>query len=556
MNFVLEKFIEYFKKKPLLTSFNMLLSLSFPLDDVLVPYLTGRIVTFVQQKNPIYKRYLVYLIIVYLFMQTFYTLSYWHDAKLFPDMQNYIRHSMLKDYLEHFEKDFQEVNTGSVLSRFVKIPMTTTQLFENFKNDAFPYTFSFLATAYIISRYDKLLALCLIVTAACVLTLVVFSPKVCLKSTTEQDQSLAKIDEETEDILRNRAVIYTTDQIPTEMERMTTYETRYAHAFGLTMDCIIKARFVTIILLAIVLVVLYQRTVRGIYSKNLDAGAFVTIISIVSQWFVILSWLSSNIREVVTKWGIIRAYEELKISENNQAKVGKVSHNIFPTYIASQNGIEVKSLTYRVPNRQVPILNDLTLTIATGDKVAVVGDIGSGKSTLLQIICGLIKPTTGEVYIDGRAISTMSKRELKKKIVYVPQNPILFNRSAYENMTYGLKGVDKETVMILLEKLGLDHVFDNLHDGIDSNVGKNGSKLSGGQRQILQCIRAVLTNPDYIILDEITASIDTDTKQKLFNLFSVMFKNKTILMVTHDPELLAYANRSVRMATLTKGEYL
>lgn len=542
MNFVSQKFIEFYKQRPVLTTVNLGVSLLFPIDDVLLPYLTGKVVTLLETRDKRWMRYLMYMIIIYLFMQSIYTITYWHDAKLLPELQNYIRHNMVGDYLEQFQNDYKEANLGEIMSRFVKIPVVSTNLYETVKNYIIPYIFSFIITGIIIAQYDGLLALVLIIIVIAVLALLITSPALCMQATAKQDAALSKVDEEIEDLLRNRQLVYTTDSIKDEMVRIKSYEKRYSQAFSYTMDCVVKTRFVSVCILAVMLVTFYYRSVHGIGSGKLSAGSFVTILTILAQWFVILAWISANIRDVVVDWGVVRAYEEIKKQGQSMFVKSQIPH-FSPDSIPS-TGILISNVTFRVPVRKEPILDDITIHIPKGEQIVIIGEIGTGKSTLLQLLCKLLSPSSGKIYINGRDLSQVSKRELKKLIVYVPQNPILLNRSIYDNICYGLKGVEKSDVYAILEKLDLSTTFP---EGLDLSAGKNGSNLSGGQRQIVQCIRAMLTNPEYIVLDEITASIDKATKAKLLKLLQIMFSNKTVIMVTHDSDLMQLATASIVM---------
>jgi len=542
MNFVTEKIKEFYADKPWLTISNIGLSLFFPIDDVLLPWLTGRVVSSLEKRDGSWTKYLVAIIIIYLCMQSIYSSTYWHDAKLLPLMQNHIRHEMVHNYLEQFQDSYKEASTGEVMSRFVKIPIVTTNIYEAFKNYIIPYVISFSVTGFIIARYDTWLALTMIVMVICVLTLVISSPNLCMNATMQQDSTLAQVDEEIEDLIRNRELVYTTDSIKDEMDRMKPYETKYANAFSFTMDCVVKTRFISIVLLAIMLVMFYYRTSRGIASGKLETGALITMISILAQWFVILGWIAGNIREVVVDWGIIRSYEEMmkkgKDQFSKQTGSGVTNSFIPPT------GLFLDHVVYRVPLRDTPIIDNFTAYIPKGEKVLIKGEIGTGKSTTLQLICNLLKPSGGAVYLDGVDLAKTSKVQLKKKIVYVPQNPILFNRSIYDNISYGLKGVTRKDIHDILDKLDLQASFPR---GLEMMVGKNGYNLSGGQRQIVQCVRALLTNPEYIVLDEITSSIDQQTKAKLLKLIHIMSQNKTIIMVTHDPEMAKIATHLIEM---------
>jgi ABC-type bacteriocin/lantibiotic exporter with double-glycine peptidase domain len=155
------------------------------------------------------------------------------------------------------------------------------------------------------------------------------------------------------------------------------------------------------------------------------------------------------------------------------------------------------------------------------------------------------KQNSGCIYINGVSYDNLSMKEIKNKIGYMYQNPYLFNRSILENILYGTQNVSKQDVQRFMKQIGVDKEFDNLEDGIDTKAGKNGSRLSGGQKQVVLALRIYFQNPEIIILDEPTASLDKKTKVILKNLFNVLLKDRTTLIVTHDKELLELANRKL-----------
>jgi ABC-type bacteriocin/lantibiotic exporter with double-glycine peptidase domain len=181
--------------------------------------------------------------------------------------------------------------------------------------------------------------------------------------------------------------------------------------------------------------------------------------------------------------------------------------------------------------------------VQPGEKIGIIGDIGSGKSTFLKILLGLYEAQKGYIFLDKKPLNIISKAELYKIIGYVPQNPLLFNRSILENIQYGSPNIPVEQIKELLLSLGLADTFSDL----TVQVGKGGARLSGGQRQLIAVIRTLLHDPKILIMDEITSSIDHMTKQKLFKVLTKMLTNKTVIMVTHDPDLLALTTRVLKL---------
>lgn len=536
MNFVFERFLEYYKANPVKTTVNIMLSATFPVDDFLVPYLTGQIVTSVHKRKP-FLRPLVYLTTLLITMQVFFSVSAWHDAIVLPNMQNHIRHEMLSDLLKEFHQSEKEPNVGEVMSRLIKIPLTTTCLFEQAKNHLLPYLLSFVITSAYIMKHDWKLGLVILICILAVYAIILLSPSRCMNATVEQDVALSRIDEQTEDLIRNLTTVYVSDQTNGELRRLRGFEKEYEDNYAMTMTCIMRTRLLAICVMAFIIAytahVCYVKTMSG----AMTAGTFIAIFLIVIQWFGTLGWVVGNCRELVIDWGIISAYESMK--QNNVVKKDVGLYWAKPTCkLLDVNGIFFDSICYSVKTRSAPILKSISLHVQQGERIAIIGDIGAGKSTMLKLLLRLQTPTSGEIYINGEPISCMPLTSLRKTVGFVAQNPILFSRSIYENITYGVPNVDRNQVTQLIDSLGLTEAFANIKGGIDAPAGKTGSALSGGQKQLVACMRAILLNPEFIALDEITSSIDAHTKQKLLTVLDRLFYGKTVVIVTHDMDLL------------------
>lgn len=545
MNFVGRQVFEFFKERPILTTINMSLALVFPIDDVLIPFLIGKTVTEVQNGGDWLKT-LIILVCVIVGVQIMYAITVLHDAVLEPNLQNHVRHSITADLMEKYQDQKQELELGEVMSRFVRIPIATIGLYDDIKNYMVPYLLSFVITSVVIFSYDQIMGGLLFVSACLIFVVIVKSPYKCNTFASNVDDGLALIDEGTEDIMRNSHLVYTSNQLPFELKRLGKMEQHYSESYLKAMNCIVQQRLSGIGFLTLLLIGFVWRSYVGLKSKTLSIGGFVTIFAILVQWFGILGWLTSNIKHLVMDMSIISAYEKVvkKFVGN------RVQHNYQPKQQPVLKGIYVDHISLYAKGRQVPIIKDFSMHVQHGERVAIIGEIGVGKSTLLKLLVGLKRPDSGHIYYDGVDLSTMNNDELRSMVGYVQQNPLLLNRSIYENLTYGLKNVNTDDIDILLNKLGLADVFKNLKDGLKSQVSVN---LSGGQRQIIQCIRVMLLNPKVLLLDEITSSIDSNTKDKLMRLLNEMFKDKTVILVTHDKELLKIATRIVVMKSDQKS---
>jgi ATP-binding cassette subfamily C protein len=188
------------------------------------------------------------------------------------------------------------------------------------------------------------------------------------------------------------------------------------------------------------------------------------------------------------------------------------------------------------------VLNGVSLQIAPGEKVALVGASGGGKSTLVQIILGLYPADAGMIYFDETPVTEIGMDVVREHVATVLQHPALFNDSVRMNLTLGRELPDA-ALWRALEVAQLHDVVEELPDGLDSLVGRNGVRLSGGQRQRLAIARMILSDPKVVVLDEATSALDTETEARLHKALSSFLKNRTTLIIAHRLSAVKQADR-------------
>lgn len=218
--------------------------------------------------------------------------------------------------------------------------------------------------------------------------------------------------------------------------------------------------------------------------------------------------------------------------------------------IQSSNNINFKNkLEFRNINFNFSkniIMRDLNLTINKYDKIGIKGPSGTGKSTLLYIISGLVKPNSGEIYVDNK-LTDIEDKSWYKKIGYTPQFINLIDETIKENILYGLNIESDLSVEQKLSDISknclLDEFLNKTENGIESIVGENGVKLSGGQKQRIGIARTLFRDPEILILDESTSSLDVELEDKLLKNIFNYGSNKTIVIVSHKDTTLNHCDK-------------
>nr|WP_153380446.1 ABC transporter ATP-binding protein [Pseudomonas sp. FSL R10-2964] len=203
-------------------------------------------------------------------------------------------------------------------------------------------------------------------------------------------------------------------------------------------------------------------------------------------------------------------------------------------------GIEVRDLSFSYGDEKV--LDHLNLTIAPGEKVAIVGTSGGGKSTLVQLLLGLYTPQSGSIRFADASQPEIGLQTIREHVAVVLQHPALFNDTVRANLTMGRERTD-EACWHALQIAQLDGTIDALPQGLDSIVGRSGVRLSGGQRQRLAIARMVLAEPKVVILDEATSALDAATEYNLHHALGKFLSGRTTLIIAHRLSAVKQADR-------------
>ncbi len=204
--------------------------------------------------------------------------------------------------------------------------------------------------------------------------------------------------------------------------------------------------------------------------------------------------------------------------------------------------VEFRDVTFGYKKAQA-VLRNINLDVAAGEMLGLVGHSGAGKSTMINLICRFYDVDEGDLLIDGVNIKNIRLRDLRSQIGAVLQEPFLFNGTIAENIAYGKPGATPEEIIRAARAAYAHEFIVRMPDGYDTVVGERGARLSGGERQRISIARAILHDPAILILDEATASVDTETEQKLQQAIFTLVKNRTTFGIAHRLSTLRHANR-------------
>lgn len=203
-------------------------------------------------------------------------------------------------------------------------------------------------------------------------------------------------------------------------------------------------------------------------------------------------------------------------------------------HLRFEKQVELRDVAYKYPGNDRTVLKNINLTIRIGESIGLVGPSGAGKTTLADLILGLLIPTSGEMAVDG--ISLVEHQDAwRRRIGFVPQSISLIDDTLRRNIAFGLplEAIDEERLFEVIRLARLEHVVETLPKGVDSRVGENGVRLSGGQRQRVGIARALYNNPDILVLDEATSSLDNETEREITKAIEDLSRERTLVVVAH-----------------------
>ncbi len=272
----------------------------------------------------------------------------------------------------------------------------------------------------------------------------------------------------------------------------------------------------------------------AVLKSDLSVGAVVTIISLLGKAYEPIAIFNVEYVDYKLNKVTVNKYIALLDLKDDQAlEKGMVLKNLV-------GEIELKNISYGY-NDEKEIIKDLSLKIKANSSVALVGESGSGKSTIIKLIMGLIKYQKGSVLVDGKELSTLNLNSYYDNITYVSQEAPIFDGTLRENLIFD-KTISDDEIIKVLKLVCLDKFYERLENGLDTELGEKGIRISGGERQRVALARLFFDNSKVIILDEATSAMDNITERIVMKNVIKELKNKTLIVIAHRLETIKDVN--------------
>ena len=524
--------------------------LSYPLESIVIPELFGSFFAEVKSNGINYNTFFLKVIFFTLFVNICYSIMGYLDSIIIPKFNEYIVNHIYKKLLLYYQNSYDDLELGKIVSRLNTLPNIIRELTTDLFSWLLPRILSIVVINLYIFYIDPKLA---IISCGLFIILLVYnfmSYNTCIKISEDRYKKYEDRAEETQDKLSNLFAIYSSGNVKKEIKSYEKINTSYRRSYTKSILCSSKIKFVNNFFQCLIFVILNGLIIYNFKNNKITFGKMISLNMIVGYYLQCISSLMTSLPDYTNHIGVIRAVDEfLGMLEKKEDKRESI--------VITKGDISIKNLSFSYDNKN-EIFNNFSLNIKHGEKIGILGESGNGKSTLIKLIMSYFKSPNNSIFIDSKDINNHNSESIRKQITYINQNTKLFNETIYNNIKYG-NNLTIEQIDELINKFKLNTIFSNLDNGFNTNVGVNGDKLSGGQKQIIQLLRAFgqnsknTTQNKIIILDEPTASVDPKTKDIIIEIINYFSVNSTLILVTHDVSNLKMVNRYIK---ISKGKII
>lgn len=455
-----------------------------------------------------------------------------------------IESDIRRDLFEHYQKlsfsFYNEYKTGQLMNRVTNDSFWLSELYHHGPEDILISIMKFVGTFTILIHINVELTLIVFLFIPIMAIFAFYFNKRMNIALRRSKDRIGDINAQVEDSLSGIRVVksFTNEQIET---RKFAYENnRFVHSRkeGYKSETLFHDGLIGFTQLITIAVVVFGGA--SIVNTSLDLADLLTYILFVGILIEPIQRLINFARlyqEGITGFDRIMELMELKPDIQDSADAIEL--------VDVKGNVEFKKVSFKYKENNDFVLKNVTLNIAAGEYVALVGPSGAGKTTLCSLIPRFYEVNEGQVLLDGKDIKKLTMKSLRKNIGIVQQDVYLFSGSVSDNIRYGKMDASVDEIIEAAKKANAHDFIMELHDGYETDIGQRGVKLSGGQKQRLSIARLFLKNPSLIIFDEATSALDNESEKAVQESLEMLIDSRTTLVIAHRLSTVRNAQRIV-----------
>lgn len=469
---------------------------------------------------------------IWFILIVFYRVKFSLEEKIIPLFMSHIRQTLVESIMKSNSNDFNDIKSGEVLAKINDITFALRSMIVQTSGKLLPLGLGLITISVYYTFINPIIGGSFFIMHILQLIHHYYSGLEYSKKCAKRDKTYFLLNEQISDTLNNSMNIHLNNTLEYESNKNKDMNIKHdidqENEMKHKKDLVMQYNVITIVIFVLMVILSYKLFTK----KNITLPILITIV------FIEIKLVGTMIEFDSTSLHFFQGLGTILATSNFLNKIFK-DKNDKKNCNSKTYDIEIKNMSFRYNNNTPYIFKDMDLKINRGDNIGIIGQSGSGKSTLMKILLGLHKITKGSIKIGNCYIENISDETLRNKISYINQKTQLFNESILKNIQYGNDNLTEEEILNYMKKFDLDIVYSGLNNGIQTNAGVNGSKLSLGMQKITILLRGIFKTGDIMIFDEPLTGLDAKTKNKVIQMIDNINSQKTVIVITHDDEILS-----------------
>ena len=466
------------------------------------------------------------------------------DAELIPRFLSNARNEIFRDTIHKHSQNYKDVKTGEYITRIYDLTRELRNIVIYVLEFFYPTIVVSVSVIVYYMFISKKIGCIVLISLIILIFTSIYYGKRSVNLSAERESYYLRMTEKMNDSLGNLMNVYLNNQDKQEIQKNKDIDDKHTELYVAQNQNTEKLVFIMSIITVLTMFIVIWMCYTDLKSKTINSKTFTTILLVFIYYVDYMFGISWEIPHFLTKLGIIKNslpfLEEILLHKNDMGSQQKI-HDWT---------IECRNVSFRYQLNLPWIYHDMNISIQAREKVAFMGKSGMGKTTLAKLLLGIYRPTHGDIIIGGQNQKSLDNSYLRNHINYINQRTNLFNETVMYNLQYGNNQSD-QFVTEFLKKYKLLSIYDRLEKGLYNMAGVQGGNLSQGMQKITILVRGLLRGGNIIIFDEPLTSLDFKTRELVMNMIKEECRVKTVLIITHDREVIPYVDRVIHMEDLT-----